>query len=115
MGQKYRNPPVVYRDPVSGLRRIEVKARVRGMPIRLTTNEWYKPAQLGGSYWLYVLWESLNNPDPEAVRMQNPAKRLDHAKKEVVAARYFDIQAEAVEAASSARLRQFGDAGRRTL
>ncbi len=90
------DPQTGYRDPVIGLRRIEVKGRTRGMPIRLTTNEWYKAAQLGDSYWLYVVWDPLNNPDPEPVRIQNPVKHLDHAKKEVVAARYFDIPAEAI-------------------
>jgi hypothetical protein len=30
------------RDPVHGVRRIEVKGRKKGQPIRLTTNEWYK-------------------------------------------------------------------------
>ena len=32
--------------------------------------------------------------------IQNPAKHLDHAKKEVVAARYFDIPATAIERAA---------------
>jgi hypothetical protein len=41
-----------YRDPVEGIRRIEVKGRTRGQAIRLTTNEWYKATQLGDSYWL---------------------------------------------------------------
>jgi hypothetical protein len=43
-----------FRDPVEGIRRIEVKGRTRGHPIRLTTNEWYKAARLGDSYWLYA-------------------------------------------------------------
>jgi len=89
-----------YRGPVAGIRRIEVKGRKRGMPIRLTTNEWYKAAQLGDSYWLYVIWDPLDNPNPDPVRIQNPVKHLDHAKKEVVAARYFDIPAEAVDFAA---------------
>ena len=33
-------------------------------------------------------------------RIQNPAKHPDHAKKEVVAARYFDMPAEAILSAS---------------
>ncbi len=89
-----------YRDPVTGIRRIEVKGRIQGQPIRLTTNEWYKAAQLGDSYWLYVVWNPLDNPDPKPLRIQNPVKHLDHAKKEIVAARYFDIPAEAVEQAA---------------
>jgi hypothetical protein len=93
-----------YRDPVLGLRRIEVKGRTRGFPIRLTTNEWYKAAQLGDSYWLYVVWDPLNNPSPEPVRIQNPVKHLDHAKREVVAARYFDIPAKAVDEVATQRV-----------
>jgi hypothetical protein len=92
-----------YRDPVDGIRRIEVKGRVRGQPIRLTTNEWYKATQLGDSYWLYVIWNPLAGPSPEPLRIRNPVKNLDHAKKEVVAARYYDIPAEAVEAAANLR------------
>jgi len=92
-----------YRDPVTGLRRIEVKGRTRSQPIRLTTNEWYKAAQLGDTYWLYVVWDPLKNPSRKPVRIQNPVKHLDHAKKEVVAARYFDIPAEAVEWAATQR------------
>ena len=83
-----------YRDPVASIRRIEVKGRTRGHSIRLTTNEWYKAAQLGDSYWLYVVWDPLNNPDPQPLRICNPVKHLDHAKREVV--RYFDIPAEAI-------------------
>lgn len=90
-----------YRDPVHGLRRIEVKGRRRGQAIRLTTNEWYKATQLGDSYWLYVVWDPLNNPDAEPLRIQNPAKHLDHAKREIVAARYYDIAADAIEEAAA--------------
>ena len=96
------DPQTGYRDPVTGLRRIEVKGRTRGQPIRLTTNEWYKATQLGDTYWLYVVWDPLNNPSPEPLRIQNPAKHLDHAKREVVAARYYDIPADAVEQAGQA-------------
>ena len=91
------DPQTGYRDPVTGIRRIEVKGRRRGQPIRLTTNEWYKATQLGDSYWLYVVWDPLNGPDAKPLRIQNPAKHLDHAKREVVAARYFDIPADAIE------------------
>lgn len=33
------DPQTGYRDPVSGIRRIEIKGRTRGHSIRLTTNE----------------------------------------------------------------------------
>ncbi len=88
-----------YLDP-SGVRRIEVKGRQRGGTIRLTTNEWHKANQLGDTYWLYVVWDPLESPDPTPVMVQNPAKRLDHAKQEVVAARYYDFSADAVERAA---------------
>jgi hypothetical protein len=86
-----------YRDPVEGIRRIEAKGRTRGQPVRLTTNEWYKAQQLGESYWLYVVWDPLGKHDPEPLRIRNPAKHLDHAKREVVAQRFFDIPANAIE------------------
>ena len=93
------DPQTGYRDPVAGVRRIEVKGRQRGGTIRLTTNEWHKAHQLGDTYWLYVVWDPLESPDSTPVMVQNPAKRLDHAKQEVLAARYYDFSAEAVEGA----------------
>lgn len=89
-------------DPATGellVKRIEVKGRRRGQAVRLTTNEWYKAQQLAETYWLYVVWDPLG-PNPELVRIQNPALRLDHAKREIVAARFFEISAEAVAAAA---------------
>ena len=93
------DPQTGYRDP-AGVRRIEVKGRRRGQPLRLTTNEWYKAQQLGDTYWLYVVWDPLDAPDPVPLMVRNPAARLDHAKKEVVAARYYDLPAAAVEKAA---------------
>jgi len=100
------DPQTGYRDPVTSIRRIEVKGRRRGATICLTTNEWYKAVQLGDSYWLYVVWDPLGKPDVEPLRIQNPAKHLEHATKEIVAARYFDIPAAAVEEAALKTARQ---------
>ncbi len=94
------DPQTGYRDPVEAIRRIEVKGRSRGFSIRLTTNEWYKAGQLADSYWLYVVWDPLGRPDPEPLIIRNPVKHLDYAKKEVVAARHFDIPAQAIEEAA---------------
>ena len=96
----FPDPQTGYRDPVTGVRRIEVKGRKRGRPIRLTTNEWYKAQQLGDTYWLYVVWDPLGNPDPVPLKIQNPATHLDYAKTLVVAARYYDVPASAVERAA---------------
>jgi hypothetical protein len=90
------DPQTGYRDPVQGIRRIEVKGRSRGQPIRLTTNEWYKATQLGESYWLYVVWDPLGKPDPEPLRIQNPARHLDCAKREIAATRFYEIPASAI-------------------
>ena len=81
------------------VKRIEVKGRRRGQAVRLTTNEWYKAQQLAETYWLYVVWDPLSE-SPELVRIQNPAARLDHAKREIVAARYYEIPAEAIVTAA---------------
>ena len=94
------DPQTGYRDPIDGVRRIEVKGRRAGRPVRLTTNEWYKAQQLGDTYWLYVVWDPLENPDAVPVMVRNPARHLDYAKKEVVAARYYDVPASAVEQAA---------------
>jgi hypothetical protein len=59
-----------------------------------------KAVQLADTYWLYVVWNPLDKPDATPLIIQNPAKHLDHAKKEIVAARYFDIPAAAVEEAA---------------
>ena len=90
------DPQTGYRDPVTGVRRIEVKGRKKDQPIRLTANEWYKATQLSDSYWLYVVWDPLENRDVEPIRIQNPAQKLDHVKREVVAARFFEIPASAI-------------------
>lgn len=66
-------------------------------PVRLTTSEWYKAQQLAETYWLYVVWDPLGT-EPELVRIQNPVVKLDQAKREIVATRFFEITAEAVRA-----------------
>ena len=78
------------------VKRIEVKGRLRGQPVRLTTNEWYKAQQLAETYWLYVVWSPLGD-SPELVRIHNPAVKLDHAKREIIAARFYEIPAEAID------------------
>jgi hypothetical protein len=51
------------------------------------------------------------NPSPEPLRIQNPVKHLDHAKREVAAARYYDIPADVGERAVMNQSRTFqGDA-----
>lgn len=76
-------------------KRIGVRGRTRGQPVRLTTNEWCKAQQLSGTFWLYTVWCSLGESS-ELVRINNPAARLDHAKREIVAARFFEIPVEVV-------------------
>ena len=77
------------------VKRFEVKSRARGQPVRLTTNEWYKAQQLSDTYWFYVVWSSLGE-SPELVRIDNPSASLDHAKREIVEARFFEIPVEIV-------------------
>jgi hypothetical protein len=76
------------------VRRVEVKGYTRDTPIQLTINEWYKAQVLAETYWLYVVWNPLEQP--ELVRIQNPAVHLDHAKREVVTSRFFEIPADAI-------------------
>jgi hypothetical protein len=53
-----------------------------------------------------VVWDPLDQRDPEPIRVQNPVKHLDHAKGEVVAARYFDVPAEAIVAVAVGTARE---------
>lgn len=90
-------------DVASGeieVKRIEVKGRLRGQPIRLTTNEWYHAQQLGETYWLYVVWDPLG-PNSELEIVRNPAACLDHAKREIISARFYEIPAAAISAVAS--------------
>jgi hypothetical protein len=85
-------------DPATGqieVRRIEVKGYTRGCNIQMTTNEWYKAQQLAATYWLAVVWNPLEH-DNELVQIQNPAERLDHAKREITVAKMFEIPADAI-------------------
>lgn len=45
--------------------------------------------------------DPLDGPSSEPLRIRNSAKYLDHAKKEVLTARYYDIPAPAVEQAAN--------------
>lgn len=86
-------------DPATGqrpVRRIEVKGRVRGEPVRLTMNEWLKSRQLADSYYLYVVWSPKElNAHPLIVR--DPGHSLEHAAREVRAISGYEIVAEAIE------------------
>src|SRR5262249_20841233 len=105
------DPATGYRDPVTGVRRIEVNGRSRGEPVRLTTNEWYKATHLGDTYWLYVVWAPLDHPAPTPVMVQSPAKHLDHAKPEIVAPRYYDLPVDAIAHAAAAHKERQGLTG----
>jgi len=78
------------------VRRIEVKGRRRGQPIRLTVNEWLKARQLGPTYWLYVVWNP-TEPNAELVTIQDPAHRLGAYAREVRTISYYEIPAEVIE------------------
>ncbi len=84
-------------DPATGqraVRRIEVKGRLVGQPVRLTINEWLKARQLGESYWLYVVWNPTTTP--ELVPVPNPGHRLEHLAREVSAVSHIEIPPEAI-------------------
>lgn len=82
-------------DPATGqrpVRRIEVKGRVRGQPIRLTTNEWLKARQLAESYYLYVVWNPREiGAGPKIV--QDPGHTLENVAREVRAISGYELPA----------------------
>ncbi len=88
-------------DPATGrraVRRIEVKGRARGQPVRMTTNEWLKARQLGETYWLYVVWDPLA-PRAQPVCVQDPARALEHAVRQVQVVAGYEVPAEAIDQA----------------
>lgn len=89
-------------DPATGqrpVRRIEVKGRIRGQPIRLTTNEWLKARQLAQSYYLYVVWNPKEmGASPRLV--QDPGHNLEDVAREVRAISGYELPAEAIELAA---------------
>lgn len=89
-------------DAASGVRdvrRIEVKGRTQGGAIRLTTNEWLQASQLRETYWLYVVWNP-TGANPVLHKIQDPARVLDHAKREVITARVIELDAESISEAA---------------
>ncbi|HUV91290.1 MAG TPA: helicase-related protein [Anaerolineae bacterium] len=92
-------------DPATGyrpVRRIEVKGRAGGQPVRMTTNEWLKARQLGETYWLYVVWDP-HEPEAEPVCVQDPAHALEHAVREVQVVAGYEVPAEAIVGESQTR------------
>lgn len=83
-------------DPQTGrrdIRRIEVKGRQRGAPVRLTENEWRKARQLGASYWLYVVWDPQAD-SRELVYVCNPGDVLSAYIRQVRQISHWEIAAE---------------------
>ena len=85
---------------MEGIRRIEVKGRSSGNPSDSLRTSGIRQRQLGDSYWLYVVWDPLQSPSTQTAHHRNPVKHLDHAKRQVIAARHYDIPAQAVEGAA---------------
>ena len=89
-------------DPLTGkrdIRRIEVKGRRRGEPVRLTENEWRKARQLRDTYWLYVVWDPEKGPS-EPVRVQNPAEVLGPYAREIRQISHYEVPADAIDRAA---------------
>jgi len=78
------------------IRRIEVKGRKKGEPVRLTENEWRKARQLRDSYWLYVVWEPHVKP-AEPVLVQNPGEVLSSYVREIRQISHYEIPADAIK------------------
>jgi len=86
-------------DPQTGkreIRRIEVKGRNRGEPIRLTENEWRKAKQLRDTYWLYVVWNPTCNDRELVPPIQNPSDRFANSIKEIKVVSMYEISAYSI-------------------
>jgi superfamily II DNA or RNA helicase len=89
-------------DPATGqrpVRRIEVKGRRHGQPVRMTTNEWLKARQLAESYYLYVVWEPKSAGATPCI-VPDPGHILEHVAREVRAISHMEVSAEAIERAA---------------
>lgn len=84
------------------VRRIEVKGRRRGQPIRISANEWLKARQLADSYWLYVVWDP-TTPDHQLVHLPDPGHRLEYAAREVRLLSHIELPAEAIAQSAAPR------------
>ena len=69
-------------DENGNTRLIEVKGRTGVGPVSHSKNEWFKAKGLGDDYYLYVVWNTANNPDSMPKIIQNPASVLS-AKEDV--------------------------------
>ena len=87
-------------DPLTGkrdIRRIEVKGRARGEPIRLTENEWRKAKQLKDTYWLYIVWNPTEADWELLPPIQNPAEKLGNLVREVKVINHYEISADSIQ------------------
>ena len=66
------------------VRNIEVKGRAGQGAIAMEANEWKQACHLGGSYWLYVVFDCAT-PRPRLVRVRDPfAKLLARSRESAV-------------------------------
>lgn len=63
------------RRPDGEERAIEVKGRAGLGQVEVTENEWARACNLGGHYWLYVIYDCAT-PQPRLVRVQDPFRQL---------------------------------------
>ncbi|MDQ7082675.1 MAG: DUF3883 domain-containing protein [Aquificota bacterium] len=61
-----------------GVRYIEVKGRAKEGDVALTPNEWFKAKRFKDQYYLYVVYNAVDNP--RLVIIQNPAQNLNPAE-----------------------------------
>lgn len=55
--------------------------------------------QLAEAYWLCIVWDPLDD-SLVLVPICNPVAKLDHAKREIVAARFYEISAVTAQQAA---------------
>ena len=66
-------------DMNGNTRYIEVKARCQTGDISLTQNEWFKANRFGDDYYLYVVFNAINQPELKIIK--NPVKNLNVIEK----------------------------------
>src|SRR5256712_994631 len=69
------------KDSKGKVRYVEVKARAGIGPVALTQNEWFKAQRLGTDYYLYAVWNAVNDTKAKPKVIQDPARNLKVEEK----------------------------------
>jgi Domain of unknown function (DUF3883) len=81
------------------VRRIEVKRRAGShVPVELTPNEWLQAGRHRDSFWLYVVWSAIEQP--QLLRIQDPVAALRGLVEDLTVVNGYRVPAAAISDAA---------------